>query len=1033
MRIAQALAAAFLLLIPSAVTAADSRPSLLNDFQLGGANGGIFCRVQSSGVDPALESVFDRAWSIVCPDAADAVGRIYALRTSPELALSRLERLRARRVTCQDKMALVTIEDLRSVDHRDCSLAESDVAYEIYRVTKGSVTYVVEGLTGYDSALRLALRSIVNDTITPGELDLAITGAGDPVAFARVQAGTQDPARALEEAYRRNNAGSYAEAAEFFAALLERTGSDKTREQYAGEILINQALQKSNLGIWKEADLLFTQADAIATDDPVQLRLRRNFKALHLLNQGEFEAARVVLAHPLQGSQSNRYGTDLVITPAAAAGINSTDPVIKRLSGSQTPLTPEERSRILDDQAIILGAVVDRVQGRLDSGELAIKTGLADLDQIRGGRVTSVARLRAQGLSELALIFEQRGDQVRAESNLREAVDLLAYEYPGSLAVASVNSRLAGFLARQGRADEALAIFREILAQASEQLTANNRSADLLAPYFAILAQRMDQRPELAADFFLASETLVRPGVAQTQAILARQFSGGADEASNLFRQAVALARDVERTRVELARVRAAEQTEDARAEAEALQSTLTRYQQAQAATQAKLAQVPRFRAVNSGAMSLTELQATLRDGEAYYKLTKVGPALYASFITTGTARVWRLPITAIELEGAVQSLRDSVVVEQGGQYITYPFDVEAAVELYQSLFKPVTSELSAVQHLIFEPDGAMLRLPPNLLIEDEASADAYLHRINNPKEDQYDMRGIAWFGRNRDISTATSAKAFRDLRTIPPSSAKHEYLGFGDNAPVGKVLPPSAVRAAAFGNNCAWGPATWNRPISPEELQTARAAIFARDGDQGAVLTGNAFTDTAILQKEDLAQYRIVHFATHGLVTPPQAGCSTNPALVTSFGEGDSDGLLSFAEIFNLNLDADLIILSACDTAGEAGAGATAEAGLTTGGQSELDGLVRAFVGAGGRLVVASHWPVPDAFGATEKLISGLFNAPAGTSTAAALRTAQNVLMSTPDTSHPYYWSGFALIGDGSSPVLRPKQGEVALANAAR
>ena len=104
-------------------------------------------------------------------------------------------------------------------------------------------------------------------------------------------------------------------------------------------------------------------------------------------------------------------------------------------------------------------------------------------------------------------------------------------------------------------------------------------------------------------------------------------------------------------------------------------------------------------------------------------------------------------------------------------------------------------------------------------------------------------------------------------------------------------------------------------------------------------------------------------------------------PALITSFGPAGSDGLLTFKEIFDLRLDADLVILSACDTASEASTAATRAAGLATGGDVALDGLVRAFVAAGGRLVVASHWPVPDDFNATQRLITGLFSAPAGTS----------------------------------------------------
>jgi CHAT domain-containing protein len=161
------------------------------------------------------------------------------------------------------------------------------------------------------------------------------------------------------------------------------------------------------------------------------------------------------------------------------------------------------------------------------------------------------------------------------------------------------------------------------------------------------------------------------------------------------------------------------------------------------------------------------------------------------------------------------------------------------------------------------------------------------------------------------------------------------------------------------------------------------------------------------------------MHFATHGLVRAPREDCPAQPALLTSFDGEGSDGLLSFREIFDLRLDADLIILSACDTAGGASAAATREAGITSGGDFALDGLVRAFVGAGGRSVVASHWPVPDDYDATKRLISGLFNAAPGTSTATALRQAQRALMDDPDTSHPYYWSGFAIVGDGARPVV--------------
>ncbi|CAN0551279.1 unnamed protein product, partial [Ectocarpus sp. 8 AP-2014] len=204
--------------------------------------------------------------------------------------------------------------------------------------------------------------------------------------------------------------------------------------------------------------------------------------------------------------------------------------------------------------------------------------------------------------------------------------------------------------------------------------------------------------------------------------------------------------------------------------------------------------------------------------------------------------------------------------------------------------------------------------------------------------------------------------------------------------------------------------------PISDNELRKAEDLVGTTNAD---VITGEAFTDTAILANESISDYRILHFATHGLVTAPNPSCPAKPALLTSFGNENSDGLLAFDEIFDLKLDADIVILSACDTAGKASVAATRAAGVSTGGGTALDGLVRSFIGAGGRSVLASHWPAPDDFRATERLINGLFSDGRGRSITSALRRSQLGLMDDPITSHPYYWSGFALIGDGARPFL--------------
>ncbi|MCP2830409.1 hypothetical protein, partial [Salmonella enterica] len=80
----------------------------------------------------------------------------------------------------------------------------------VYEWRRGGVVLVSEGLSGYDEALKLGLRTVVAERFLPRKIEVATTGGADPVAFARVQAGSLDPDRALAEGYRRNNAGDYA-------------------------------------------------------------------------------------------------------------------------------------------------------------------------------------------------------------------------------------------------------------------------------------------------------------------------------------------------------------------------------------------------------------------------------------------------------------------------------------------------------------------------------------------------------------------------------------------------------------------------------------------------------------------------------------------------------------------------------------------------------------------------------------------------------------------------------------------------------
>ena len=475
--------------------------------------------------------------------------------------------------------------------------------------------------------------------------------------------------------------------------------------------------------------------------------------------------------------------------------------------------------------------------------------------------------------------------------------------------------------------------------------------------------------------------------------------------------------------RVELARLEdLAKPTPAELGRARVLRATLDQARKEQLTTQAALAGFPRYRAVSSEIIPLADLQKILRPGEAYYRMTIVGDQVYAMLVTPTSAKAVALPTTGKQLADQVDALRDTISTAENGKRITYAFDVGLSHQLYTELFGPFDADVAEVKHLIFEPDGAMLRLPPNLLVMDQASVDAYKQRAAAGGEAaEFDFRGIRWFGRDRDMSTSVSPRSFAELRSAPRSAAPKDYLGLGENTP--PTASTAAMVPATADRDCILPLSSWQNPISARELQTAAMIVQKFDPKGVQIVTGNGFTDTGLEARSDLNQYRIIHFATHGVVTSRAPKCAAQPALLTSFGGSGSDGLLTFREIFDLHLDADLVILSACDTAGKASAAATQQAGLATGGDVALDGLVRAFVGAGGRLVIASHWPVPDDFNATQRLITGLFSAPPGTPTVTAMRMAQRQLMDDRTTSHPFYWSAFATVGDGEIPVLRAKQ----------
>lgn len=1001
-------------LAPADLAAREVPISVRSTFRLGSA--GVICSAQIAPRDPRLSGMFDRGYTISCRDAAGPVGTLIAVRHAFPIDATPLNGVPASagpQRACGAPGGAV-IEALGNAKAMICRDPASGLDYRRYALVRGDTSYFVEGLAAYDAALRLALASVVLNKAVPGEIKVATTEVTDAAAFARLQAGLLDPLGVRGEGYLRNNGSSFAESAAFFEVLAEKARSRKGEQAEMAEALANEGLQQSNLGNFDTAARLFGESErAQLSGDGLGQRLLRNYRALDQLNQRRPDAAAAELAKPVDPVNAVFNSTKLAdgeINLPLSDALNRESSAARRMGAPDPSLTRAEKAEILDGQAVAIAATAARMAGRADDAAAGFAKARERLGAVRGGQVASIIWLSAEIDIEMAGIAGAAGRRSEADAGYDRAIAALEATYPASPAVLSAQARKAAFLLAAGDRAAAAKLFGAVVEESAAVPDSGTILRDLLAPYFALLAGEGVEPSSRASAAFAAAQVLERPGVAQTQAILARQLAEGNDAAAALFRLSLARSRDIARAEGEVARLGALANPAAAEmAELGSQQEALALLRREQTEILAKLAAYPRYTALAPKRVSLAELQAALKSGEAYYKLVAVGQDLYGLYATAGSARLYALPLTRSEMARDVQKIRNSIVTIENGKAVNRPFDLDRSRSLYKALFGPVDAELGGVRHLVFEPDAAMLQLPPAVLVTADAGIAAYKARTVDIDADAFDFTGIAWFGRGRAISIAVSPRAFLDLRALTPSTARRPYLGLGSNA------APQQRPVTAVADSCDWPLAVWQRPVKPDELLFAAKAL----GSMSVVKTGSSFTDTGLLADPSLDQYRVLHFATHGLVSVPRKDCPARPALVTSFAAKGSDGLLSFREIFDLKLDADLVILSACDTAGMATVAASREAGVTTGGNYALDGLVRAFTGAGARAVIASHWPVPDDFNATRRLIGGLIAGKAGNSVGDALAGAEAALMDDPQTSHPFYWAAFVVVGDAAKPAV--------------
>ena len=393
-------------------------------------------------------------------------------------------------------------------------------------------------------------------------------------------------------------------------------------------------------------------------------------------------------------------------------------------------------------------------------------------------------------------------------------------------------------------------------------------------------------------------------------------------------------------------------------------------------------------------------------------------------FAITRDRTAWS-EITAPEQQIAadVTELRqalDPLIAQKLGREV--PFDVARAHKLYRTVFGGIEDALLGKSHIIFVPTGPMTSLPPQVLVTrpprdgatpDDALADA------------------AWLLRRSAISVLPSVQSLEALRTLTPASgAARAFIGIGDPVLKGPGAPSGAAtdgqnRGSQVASAAASRPARPTpkpnfyrgnlanvRAVSalvplPDTADELRAIAGVLGAGPDEVLLQDRANET-LIKRTDLKQYRVIQFATHGLVTGELSGLA-EPALVLTPPNEPSelnDGLLTASEIVTLSLDADWVVLSACNTAAGEDVGAEA-----------LSGLARAFFFAGARAMLVSHWSVIS--DAAVKLTTTAFSeikasTAAGRPLGRAEALRRSMLALIDKGRPPAYWAPFVVVGDG-------------------
>ena len=434
-----------------------------------------------------------------------------------------------------------------------------------------------------------------------------------------------------------------------------------------------------------------------------------------------------------------------------------------------------------------------------------------------------------------------------------------------------------------------------------------------------------------------------------------------------------------------------------------------------------KLAQdFPRYAELaNPVPVDIAAVQAALREDEALLFFLSTEVETFVWSLDRGSSTWFASPLSREWLGREVADLRADLdphartrgavsLVEGMDRPRIASFDRMDAWFLYTQLIEPVEAILRGKSHVFTVTDGPLSGLPLSVLVTE---------RPRGADNDPVAMRETAWLAKRfatTTLPTVASLTTIRAGRADATTEKRAPFAGIG--APVlGRDIPDEAPvpppGSGFFRGMLADVTAVRNLPSLPQTGPELRRLAAALGADEDSLHLAETATEAAV-KALDLSSTSVIAFATHGLLSGELAGLA-EPALVLTPPDAASaadDGLLTASEIAELRLSADWVILSACNTA--SGDGRPDAEGLS--------GLARAFLYAGARSILVSHWPVRD--DAAARLTTGTLAAigkDTGIGRSQALRQAMLSLMkdeNDPSLAHPSAWAPFMIVGEGGA-----------------